>query len=166
MLREKCWQAELELVRLALSSPVQAVPLIRKYGVGCEHFSQDDTSMLWAAATLCEERSELEVLDVAEIGLRHLGLWDERQIAGNLGSMRWSLASLAAFILPGYFVASLLCHAAGKLLDLCRREAEARACWQRAIDLIEFHADPERAAKAIPAKPRFVLTHSRKRGAA
>lgn len=163
-LAERRWRAEIELARLAISKPADAVPLIRELGVGCEHFSQDDTSAIFAAAILCHDRPELDVIEVCEIGLKHWHCWDETQIVGNLGAMLWSRASLAAFVMENYFVRAVTRHAAGKLLDVCRRESAARACWQRAIDLAEFRADPDGESKPDARRGRVVMMAIRRHG--
>lgn len=92
----RCDALATELLTILFSDPAGTVPPSREAGVTDTTFNHDDHRVLWLAAAHVAEHGGC-LLPLAESALRHIGRWDDRQVAGNWPlSGWWSKPSLHA----------------------------------------------------------------------
>lgn len=115
-------QAESDVLAVALAAPSGGFPLLSQLGVIPGHFVNDDLRIVAAAGFIANSLGTIGVLRLAREGLRRAGFWDASQIAGNVGSMVWSDASLARFACSWFYSDSLLRTYALRLLTVDRRQ--------------------------------------------
>lgn len=158
-------RVEDEICRAMMCDPVRGKKAAREVGIHADHFEQPDLQLVFTAATVASNRAD--AVAIAKTWLREKHFWDDTQVAGNAGSMRWSDASLAAFAAwfnptPTAMVNSTVCMLGRQLMDLIARERDVRACLDRASKLLSGDLLPS----ASPLKPARLVVVNMPKGRA
>jgi hypothetical protein len=131
---------ELSLLGAALADPAGGLARLDACGVTAGLIDRPDARLMYYALRCCAANGDVAdkaaVLATARCALRWGGLWEPAALATERGLV-WSDAALANLACAGADGPADVDVYAAQLRDLDARQREARACWERMVEVLE-----------------------------